>query len=102
MSWARASLTSDYSQSTSAGGVQMQMKLWFVSLSLVASAGLVLAATRDVPGSKDHPLVKRYEGSVIIKYSHNAYDEYTISLGKAVDAKQLVHSTRVEGEVTRL
>ena len=47
---------------------------------LVLSDGPVLA---DIEGSADHPGVKRYEGSEIIKYDVRAYDELTIALGKA-------------------
>ena len=53
-------------------------------------------------GSKDHPLLKRYRGSVIIKHSHQDHDEYTIPLGKAESEAKLSESRRVKGEVTRL
>jgi OOP family OmpA-OmpF porin len=59
-------------------------------------------ATEDLKGSKDHPLLKRYEGAVIVKYTHTDFDEYTVPLGKADGNNKLTHSAVVEGEVTKL
>ena len=36
----------------------------------------------DVPGSSDHPMVSRYEGSSIVDYDFREFDEYEILLGK--------------------
>jgi len=76
-------------------------------ISLAASAlvfltpSLLVAAPGDVAGSKDHPLLKRYEGSVIVRYDHKAYDEDTLPLGKS-NGMKLADSIPVEGEVTQL
>ncbi|MBE0583932.1 MAG: DUF4892 domain-containing protein [Desulfofustis sp.] len=56
----------------------------------------------DLEGSKDHPLLKRYEGSEIIKYEYRKYDGLTIALGKARSSSELVESSVVEGTITRL
>lgn len=50
---------------------------------LVAAAAQILLLTfsvsaSDLPGSKDHPLVGRYEGSTIVYYKASAYDEYAL------------------------
>ena len=55
----------------------------------------------DVKGSKDHPMVSRYEGAQIIKYSQEKFDEYTLLLGKAKARKPGEHKT-VEGAVTQI
>lgn len=82
--------------------MNMQTKLFLLSALFLINTSLALSATGDVAGSKDHPFLKRYEDSVIIKYDYKAFDEYTVPLGPAQDNKQLTQSTRIEGEVTRL
>ncbi|HSI82396.1 MAG: DUF4892 domain-containing protein [Candidatus Methylacidiphilales bacterium] len=65
-------------------------------------------AAPDVEGSKDHPNIKRYEGSTIVVYSHNDFNEYLVPLGKALDYDFDKKKTRyeksevVEGKLTRL
>jgi outer membrane protein OmpA-like peptidoglycan-associated protein len=68
-----------------------------------------LAQSNDVKGSKDNPLVKRYEGSTIIGYDARKFDEFDLVMGplrrtdpnisnKLAPSK----SQRVEGQVTRI
>src|SRR5262245_2277483 len=71
--------------------------------------GPVLAQLSDVKGSKDHPMVSRYDGSVIIGYDFRKFDEFTIPLGVlertgggTPPALAPVSSRRVEGRVTRI
>lgn len=71
--------------------------------------GSALAQLSDVKGSKDHPLVSRYGGSVIIGYDFRKFDEFTIPLGVlrrtgggTPPALEPVSSRRVEGRVTRI
>ena len=59
-------------------------------------------AAEDVKDGRDHPLLKRYEGAVIVKYEHKEFDEYTVPLGKADSNHKLTQSVVVEGEVTKL
>lgn len=68
-----------------------------IILFILAMGGAASAA--DVKGSKDHPLVSRYEGAQIVKFSHVTFDEYTLLLGKAKARKPGKHQT-VEGAVT--
>jgi outer membrane protein OmpA-like peptidoglycan-associated protein len=65
------------------------------------------AQEKDVPGSKDHPLISRYAGSVIVGYDTKEYDElvlplagifYDENINQAVPAK----SQKVEGKLTRI
>ncbi len=69
-------------------------------LTLVISVPATLGA--DIDGSKDHPSLKRYEGSEIIKYEFREYDSYTVALGKAPTSQSLVQSKEIEGAITRL
>jgi outer membrane protein OmpA-like peptidoglycan-associated protein len=66
-----------------------------------------LAQLSDVKGSKDHPMVSRYAGSVVIGYDFRKFDEFTIPLGplQRVDDRPTFEpskSQRVEGKVTRI
>ena len=54
----------------------------------------------DVAGSKDHPLVTRYPGSVIYQYATHEFDEFKLPVGKVV--KDEPKSQRVEGKITRI
>ena len=62
--------------------------------------------TKDVTGH-DHPLLKRYEGSVIVEYKEKEFEEYKIILGKSLnpsssDGKRVEKQQSVEGKVTRI
>ena len=60
------------------------MRLLIFALALVLGAGLAHAdatiPTKDEDGSRDHPLLKRYEGSLIVNDETKAYDELTVPL----------------------
>jgi OOP family OmpA-OmpF porin len=63
-------------------------------LLILFSNSLVLAgpATKDVAGSKDHPMVSRFSGAVIAKYTHRDYDEIDVPI-KAIDDQKLTNMT---------
>lgn len=69
-------------------GIQMnvlsiRIRIWFstaVLLSVVS--GMTPAFAADVKGSKDHPLVSRYEGSEIFIYKVAAFDEYPLFINE--------------------
>jgi len=70
---------------------------------------LIFSATafaQDIAGSKDHPLVGRYEGAVIKKYSTKAYEELSLvnrPVEKYADRdKKELHSIDVSGKLTRI
>jgi outer membrane protein OmpA-like peptidoglycan-associated protein len=73
-------------------------------IATVASAQMDL--TRDVPGAKDHPLIPRYEGSVIIGYKVERYVEANMPLGpatKTIEAKRGFEKVeKLEGPRTRI
>jgi OmpA-OmpF porin, OOP family len=75
---------------------------------LAAVAAIVVCALaaegQDVKGSKDHPAIKRYEGSTIIAYETENFDALLIPTAKlAHEAKlQFPKAINAEGEVTHL
>src|SRR4029453_1737726 len=68
-----------------------------------------LAQLSDVKGSKDHPMVFRYAGSIVIGYDFRKFDEFVIPLGvlrrTGGGGPDVTHepakSQKVEGRVTR-
>ncbi|TXL77529.1 DUF4892 domain-containing protein [Vineibacter terrae] len=62
--------------------------------------------TRDLAGAKDHPLVPRYEGSLIIGYKTDRFAEVDIPMGPSVDPgvekRHFERVDAVEGARTRL
>ncbi|MEW6482622.1 MAG: OmpA family protein [bacterium] len=51
-------------------------------------------AQEDVEGSKDHPLISRYPGSVIVHYDVKKFDEYILPSLKEV-AKLLAQNSKL-------
>jgi OmpA-OmpF porin, OOP family len=77
------------------------MKLASVILVLFTTLhtfGNATIPTADKKGSKDSPLLKRYEGSVIVGYEYKAYDELTLPLSKLepVHGKTVKHGGSAE------
>jgi len=61
----------------------------------------------DASDSKDHPLISRYTGSVILGYDVRDYDAFFLPLGKQVSdpktgAPVLTGKQPLEGKVTRI
>ena len=88
----------------------MNCRAFVVPLSLFVVTGAFAAdpVTKDVTG-RDHPLLKRYEGSFIVAYTQKAFDEYKMILGKAFNpsaeasgGKRIEKQQPVEGKVTRI
>jgi len=64
----------------------------------LAQAGMI--ATKDKHGSKDHPLVSRYPGSLIYGYNISDFDEYQFVTG--VLKKNKLPTQTVEGKNTTI
>ena len=81
----------------------MWTNIRFAALVIAAAyvAGPTIAAAGDVKGSKDHPLVSRYDGAQIVKYSQEKFDEYTLLLGKPKGREPGEHQA-LEGAVTKI
>lgn len=79
----------------------------FLIVSIVIGCGMtVYAQSKDVAGSKDHPLISRYKGSYILGYEQRTFEEFTLPLGKQVkphtESQPLAKTQRVEGKYTRI
>ena len=78
------------------------MRRTALALSLMLASVHVTAA--DVPGSKDHPLIRRYEGSTIVHYETKNYESVRVPTGK-LEHNGKYHFPKnadVEGDVTRI
>jgi OOP family OmpA-OmpF porin len=75
-------------------------------MALLLFAPVALAQHSDSPGSEDHPMVTRYEGSCIDGYEIQNFDEFVLPLGPAVrnrDGKKVPREQAVlEGLITRI
>jgi flagellar motor protein MotB len=65
------------------------------------SAPFAAGQDQDVEGSKDHPSISRYPGSIIKSYLAREFDEFTLPLGKASERK-FAKSQPLEGKITRI
>ncbi len=61
----------------------------------------VLAQQQDIKGSKDHPLIKRYPGSIIREYEWKEFDEYELPVGP-MKGRKFQKTQHLEGKITRL
>lgn len=79
-------------------------KIIILSLALLLlSAGFSLAA--DIEGSKDSPLLRRFDGSYIVQYSSFEFDETVVPLGKTVYKDNEYYFTdllKAEGRTARI
>jgi hypothetical protein len=77
------------------------------SVSVLFITPRASAQLKDVAGSKDHPTIKRYEGSAILGYDFKKFDEYGVLLGPVKAGKistdlSPTKDQKVEGQVTRI
>ncbi|ABA05075.1 OmpA/MotB [Nitrobacter winogradskyi Nb-255] len=80
------------------------MRTFLMSLGVVLVAASVQAA--DIKGSKDHPLLPRYDGSEILRYKQEAFTDYKLATaliknygGKDKNANSV---TPLEGKFTQI
>src|SRR5208283_243965 len=76
--------------------------VWVASLLLCLAAPFAAGQDQDAEGSKDHPLISRYPGSVITHYLTKEFDEFTLPLGQVVDENKFTRSQTLEGKITRI
>lgn len=72
--------------------------------ALAVALGVLLAQegrAQDVAGSRDHPQVPRFQGSRIVAFEEQEFDELQVALGK-VRGSALEASERLEGRLTRI
>ena len=80
----------------------------FALLAVGAIVSSTLSAA-DLPGSKDHPLLKRFGGSEIVAYETKRFETYELQTSTFksydIDAKQRTFASpplKVEGSLTRI
>ena len=81
-------------------------------VALALAFATTFACAADEPGSKDHPLVGRYEGSSIVYYRHSDFDEAALlkaphDYSALIDANRLADRSgaewlKAEGAVTEI
>ncbi len=73
-------------------------------------SNIAFAQNEDKEGSKDHPLISRFPGSIIKYYDVKQFDEYILPLGKVERERDedykwvsnLTKSKQLEGKITRI
>jgi outer membrane protein OmpA-like peptidoglycan-associated protein len=71
-------------------------------VALIAGLGVLAPAQEsDPPGSKDHPMVSRFQGSVITKYNHADFGELVLPLSNPRLRSGPEKSDRLEGKLTK-
>lgn len=77
------------------------MRLILITLLLLSPVE-TLFGQADTPGSKDHPLITRYPGSVIAWYDVQEYQQYKIATGPVTGYRHIDDWTEIAGKVTRI
>ncbi len=80
-------------------------KTIFIILFLFFSSSILFAQEKDVPGSKDYPVLSRYPGCVIVDYSQKEFDEYVLPLSGPLRDERNVKAARtkkLEGKITKI
>lgn len=73
----------------------------FIALGIALALAGPVARAEDLAGSKDHPLVSRYEGAAITKYKLDKFDEYKLVLGK-FNGQEVGEHQKIEGQVVKI
>jgi OmpA-OmpF porin, OOP family len=92
---------------------RVTLTFWIVIATCTVLLANATIPTADKKGSKDSPLVKRYEGSFIVAYEHKSFSDFTLPLSKLeeVPDKRDNHNNRyfepkkqkpLEGEYIRI
>ena len=98
------------------GTIEMRNRRARNTIRIFLAASLMLCSTlpgkaqervegsheRDVEGSKDHPLITRYPGSIIAEYSQEADSEFVLPLGKMNPGGKLPMSQHLKGKITHI
>ena len=73
--------------------------------AIVFAVASPAGAQEDAPGSADHPMITRFQGSQIIDYVQSDFDEYAAVLGRAggsVSAPVWDKRQTLQGRLTRI
>jgi len=72
-----------------------------LALALVVVSPLPVHAG-DIAGSKDHPLITRYPGSVITWHDSQEFEPYRIAVGPVTGYRTIDNWKNVDGRITRI
>ncbi|MEN0003384.1 MAG: OmpA family protein [Bacteroidota bacterium] len=70
--------------------------------ALVSLANLAHAQKNDAKGTRDHPLISRYDGFYIEKMSEVEFDAYTLPLSKAKSQNEFDKVKNLEGKIIKI
>lgn len=73
-----------------------------LSVVVFIALGFGSARAADIPGSKDPPGFKRFEGSEIVSYATRSFDDYALARGGGTPSGGFEKSETVEGAITRV
>ncbi|MGM9516291.1 DUF4892 domain-containing protein [Roseateles sp. DB2] len=75
-----------------------------LGLALGAFTAQAAAPRSDVPGAKDHPVLQRFSGSLLVGYAQQDWEQrqFPDAKGAAKDDNRFANPITVEGKVTRL
>lgn len=85
------------------------IKCLLFNILLLLLSSVPTRAAEDKAGAKDHPVLKRYKDSVIFQYSQEAFGEYKLPMGKALNpaatgsnGRSIEKEEKIEGQITRI
>jgi OmpA-OmpF porin, OOP family len=83
---------------------RLQMLVFSAMILLGTVAGAQEMPKTDLPGGKDHPLVSRYAGSILVGYKTKVYDELWMPSGPFDPSKEPPYKSivRLEGKITQI
>jgi OOP family OmpA-OmpF porin len=75
----------------------------FLSCLLLAFSAAAPVRAADVEGSRDHPMISRYDGSEIVRYDAKEFDAYTLPVSRSKGMREGPQQTQaIEGRLTRI
>ncbi len=82
----------------------LSRSIGLLGLTLVALAAHAAVLKADVPGGRDHPVLQRFAGSVLVGYAQQDWDQrqFPDARGAAKDDNRFANPVSLEGKVTRL
>ncbi len=82
----------------------LSRSIGLLGLTLVALAAHAAVPKADVPGGRDHPVLQRFAGSVLVGYAQQDWDQrqFPDARGAAKDDNRFANPVSLEGKVTRL
>lgn len=88
--------------------------VFYLVIGFTLLTSIVHAQNKDLKGSKDHPLISRFNDSIIKHYEFKHFDEYILPLGTFVEKdgkkpwkisksqRELSKTQQIEGKITRI